>query len=133
MKVCLRSTHWAIAPSREFGAGISQAPQNTAAILEHSCSSANQGSATEHHAALAAAYYTFNGYDDWFPPSIDELIALYTQRVIVGGFDTTVYTEYWSSTQTSDIYAMAQYFFDGGYKAQINKANRPRVRAVRAF
>jgi hypothetical protein len=41
-----------------------------------------------------------NGYDDWFIPSIDELLTFIDQRNIIGGFDTKD-VKYWSSSSTS--------------------------------
>jgi hypothetical protein len=80
-----------------------------------------------------AAYFCYNlilnGYDDWFLPSADELNKIYSNRAIIGGFNTSFY---WSSSEvnTSNAYYLN---FNTGQLTIGGKANPCRVRAIRAF
>ena len=75
-------------------------------------------------------------YDDWYLPSKYELNLLYTQKDIVGGFDSCYY---WSSTENYNILnlnpnAFGQGFEDGRqYYSGYSKNFTFNVRAVRAF
>jgi hypothetical protein len=55
------------------------------------------------------------GYDDWFIPSIDELLTFVDQRNLIGGFDTED-VKYWSSSSNSAHVLM--------YLSEIPVANR---------
>jgi Protein of unknown function (DUF1566) len=92
-----------------------------------------QNGAGTYAAALARAY-TDGVYTDWYLPSKDELNKLYLNRVAIGGFYTTTYPYYWSSSEVeyyvSDAWAQ---YFDGGFQAHNPKNLSNRVRAVRAF
>ena len=64
-------------------------------------------------AAKACSDYIYNGYDDWFLPSKDELNLMYTnlKKKGIGNFaDRGVY---WSSSEYDRYFAWAQYFYDG--------------------
>src|SRR5674476_46273 len=56
------------------------------------------GAASTYAAGLARAY-TDGVYHDWYLPSKEELNQLYLNRVAIGGFDTTTYWWYWSSSE----------------------------------
>jgi hypothetical protein len=73
---------------------------NTAMIVGHGGASA----------AKTCAGLTTGGFTDWYLPSQDELDAMFQAKNQIGGFS---HTDYWSSTETSDINAMSQSFFDG--------------------
>jgi hypothetical protein len=106
-----------------LGAGI----RNTtlAIILQHS------------QAALAANNYSASDgtttFSDWYLPSYYELNLLYLQKAVVGGFSTTGYTYYWSSSEGDIDYAWAQAFSDGTQSLIIKDATLERVRAIRSF
>lgn len=102
-----------------FGTGA----QNTADILA-GCSEANIAASIAHD-------YSLNGYNDWFLPSIDELIFLYQQKAVVGGFAGSS-DYYWSSSEFDGNYAWDQRFLSG-LPAFDNKGDPHRVRTVRAF
>jgi hypothetical protein len=82
-------------------------------------------------AAKACKDYSGGGKADWFLPSKDELIALYTNRASVGNMGAT---GDWSSSQSDYSYSYAWYqnFFSGDQDSS-NKSNARTVRAVRAF
>ena len=68
-------------------------------------------------------------YGDWYLPSKSELILLYLQKVVVGGFSGIFY---WSSTEYDNTYAWGQ-AFDNGTNFFSSKNNPHNVRAIRAF
>jgi len=70
-----------------------------------------------------------NGYSDWYLPSLDELMKLYANRTIIGGFSTVFY---WSSSEGSSSIAWGQ-SFASGYQYADGKYLVPYVRAVRSF
>jgi hypothetical protein len=75
----------------------------------------------------------FNGVakDDWWLPSLGELMAMYTnlRQAGVGSFSSSLY---WSSSEVSASFAWFQSFYTG---AQTNdtKSSTERVRPVRGF
>ena len=73
----------------------------------------------------------FNGYSDWYLPSVEEIDKLYLNRVAIGGFTNTLY---WTSTEygNSDIYSDAIEFAGGTHLGK-TKFNSFRVRAIRTF
>jgi hypothetical protein len=85
------------------------------------------------YAAQLCNDLTEGGYDDWFLPSKDELSKLYLNRDAIGGFATSAYGYYWSSSEDGANYAWFQFFFSFGYQISEFKLNYFRVRAVRAF
>ena len=107
--------------STDLGSGAA----NTNAII------AQNGAGATYAAGLARAY-AGGGYSDWYLPSWDELNKLYLQRVAIGGFDTTTFPYYWSSSESDAVEAWFQYFGDGGKDFSV-KDGTIRVRAVRAF
>jgi len=73
--------------------------------------------------------FTIDGFDDWFLPSEDELIALHFRRYEVGNFANKTY---WSSREWDWQQAVCISFSDGA--AHISKKNNSfSVRAIRAF
>ena len=85
------------------------------------------GCADEGIAAKIADAYQLNDYADWFLPSKDELILLYQQQEVVGGFSAD---GYWSSSEIDSSNAYARGF---GRKTLNEKWYTQRVRAIRAF
>jgi hypothetical protein len=71
-----------------------------------------------------------NGYNDWYLPSRDELNKLYLNRVVVGGFASSVY---WSSSEFKNSNAWHQFFSDGFQNSNHINSIKLRVRAIRAF
>jgi len=80
---------------------------------------------------------SYNGYDDWFLPSSEELGAIWDNLVDngagqnsgTGGFDEEIY---WSSSQRNSDYAYGLRF-DGSSLSYYSKSERVSVRAVRSF
>ena len=70
---------------------IGMGDANTGAII-NSC-------LDEDIAAFLCDTLTLNGYTDWFLPSRDELLEMYTQRTLIGGFSNFLY---WTSTESAD-------------------------------
>ncbi|MEI6336664.1 MAG: DNRLRE domain-containing protein [Methylococcaceae bacterium] len=111
------------------GSAVGTGAANTADIVA--------GCAQSDTAAKIADAYVLNGYTDWYLPSIDELILLYQQKTVVGGFANTYY---WSSSEEYNKAAICQNFVDGNQNifgmyvsSGMSKDWARPVRAVRAF
>ncbi|TAF76464.1 MAG: DUF1566 domain-containing protein [Bacteroidetes bacterium] len=86
---------------------------------------------TGSYAAQLCADLTLGGYSDWFLPSKDELVQIYTNRAAVGGFNTVLY---WSSSENNVNDAWDVWFGNGNVYGWSGKNTTiTRVRAVRAF
>ena len=116
------------------GAAIGTGYQNTMDIVNQGCATENGGIT----AAQAALDAEINGYSDWYLPSKDELIEMYSTigneglEGNIGGFDTSVWPYYWSSSENGNNYAWNVNFFDG-YSGYFLKDGTGRVRVIRAF
>lgn len=82
-------------------------------------------------ASLICYNLVINGYDDWYLPSLDELMILYTNKNLIGGFDP--YSYYWSSSEISNVTAYGISFSSGFIKDRTKYNTANRVRAVRSF
>ncbi len=83
-------------------------------------------------AARICGDLVLNGYNDWYLPSLDELLKLYINRVAIGGFSST---NYWTSSEHNVfIYNGARFvnFQDGSINWNIKNITYY-VRAIRAF
>jgi len=75
------------------------------------------------------------GYTDWYLPSFDELVEMYStigqggSEGNIGGFENNWY---WSSSEGSNNGAWAVSFGNGG-SLSYSKVNTYRVRVIRAF
>jgi hypothetical protein len=105
---------------------IGSGKNNTAIII--AAESAVYPDNTYIYAARACSKYRGGGKDDWFLPSIYELIEMYKVKSHFG--NPTGY--FWSSSQTSLSYAVAQNFGNGN-RYDVPKTTVYPVRAVRAF
>jgi len=102
-------------------AAIGTGNQNTINIME--------GCATAGIAARLCGDLTEGGYSDWYLPSQDELNALYSNKVAIGGFTNN---SYWTSTEVFSNNAFFQYFNSGGQSDE-SKNEAFYVRAIRSF
>ena len=80
-------------------------------------------------AANAAHAYSKNGKRDWFLPSRDELLMMYSN---IYNFHTFVNAYYWSSSQDTGTRAITVHFGNGDWYS-LNKSLTGRVRPIRAF
>jgi hypothetical protein len=90
-------------------------------------------------AADLCSNFTFNGFSDWFLPSVDELMQLYLNLKVMGIYDfrdsgIPDNFSFWSSTQRSADMAFHLDFADNGSRRHYDDKDFPRrVRAVRVF
>lgn len=105
--------------SSALGAG----PANTVAIMN--------GCANAGIAARLCGDLELNGYDDWYLPSIDELMKLFNNRFAIGGFNT-VNGIYWDSLEGSSTQGHVKEFFSNNMYYPL-KTELYRVRAIRHF
>ena len=110
-------TNTSIGTSPAFGTGQA----NTNAILA--------GCAEAGTAARVCDELVLNGYNDWFLPSLNELLQMYQQRTAIGGFGSAMY---WSSSQLNSQRAYFHIFYLN-YTGDGYKHDGSLVRAIRAF
>lgn len=126
------NTNYAIGSGAQ-GSAIGTGKANTDAITAY-CTSG---------AAFVAKAYSGGGKTDWFLPSLDELAELYTNRAIVGGFNSmnqccpssgiVSTTSYWSSTEVNSSQAKPLSFLSAGGGDNWGKIYGFNVRPVRMF
>jgi len=90
-------------------------------------------------AAKSARAYTGGGVSDWFLPSIDELLQMYTNRAAIGGLVQTTQvgtglstTTFWSSSEYNSYQSKNWSFLDNGYD-NWGKSYGFSVRPIRVF
>ena len=106
---------------------IGSGKRNTQFIIEKLNQLGNKNSAAHLCAGLE-----YNGYNDWFLPSKDELDLMFKnlKEKNTGGFRKY---SYWSSSQTIDIPSCAWYMPFSDYLSGAKLINQHSVRAIRAF
>ena len=104
--------------STTLGTGVA----NTTAIVN--------GCGTTNIAARLCNNLVSGGYSDWYLPSRDELIKLYTNRASIGGFNNV---SYWSSSQVGTTTAWSKNFSTGTSSSNSTKSTLMYVRAIRKF
>jgi hypothetical protein len=103
--------------------------RNTQIIVEH----LNQLKETGRAAQLCTSL-NFDGFNDWFLPSRDELRLMFNQRDSIGLSSNGDY--YWSSSSYATDKAISIYWSTSGYEIRISSTTKSsvlRVRAIRAF
>ena len=116
------------------GQAIGTGYQNTMDIVNQGCVTENGGIT----AAQAALDAEINGYSDWYLPSFDELSEMYSTigneglEGNIGGFDTSDWPYYWSSSEYNNYYAW-YVNFNYGFTHYYYKNFAYRVRVIRAF
>nr|HPN22296.1 DUF1566 domain-containing protein [Tenuifilaceae bacterium] len=105
--------------SSAFGTGN----QNTNVIVA--------GCTTNGIAARICYNLVLNGFNNWFLPSKNELLLMYSNLKMagLGGFSDDFY---WSSSEETNLYALYVSFINGSMSTY-SKEGTLRVRAVRAF
>jgi hypothetical protein len=113
-------TEWRVegADGIDIGTGY----QNTLNILEFSVFDGET-------APYYCTTFSYNGYNDWFLPSIDELEQLFREKDSIRGYRPGYY---WSSTVAGTFYGWAVNFSTGETRL-INLHANLNVRAIRAF
>jgi hypothetical protein len=118
-----------VAPSYlDTKSGLGTGRDNTEDIIEHLYIDKSLPAVA---AQLCSGLY-YGGYNDWFLPSEDELMLMYTNRAAsgLGGFRGE---PYWSSTESSYQFACFQSFREGRRFFNGYKTMPMYVRAIRAF
>ena len=117
-------------------AAVGQGRMNTSLLVNamkttaYTSSSTSTTTTTDSYAAKLAVNYTYNGYTDWFLPSIEELRYMYENLKSKSLGTWSDY--YWSSSEYSASLAW-RYYFINGYADGIGRSVKYYVRAVRAF
>ena len=122
------------------GTGIGTGQNNTTIIVSwlDNNSDDTYGDVTEktNRAAYLCNDLVYEGYNDWFLPSKDELNLMYENLKVAGVGDFASFV-YWSSSENNADYARGQYFANGGqygYNKDFDSENDySRVRAVGVF
>ena len=119
-------------PETATATGIGWGYRNTRAIIR--AGNTDTGTA----AALADSHTVTVGgvlVDDWYLPSLDELNEMYIRRASIGGFEVTVNTYYWTSSDSSSNSNNAQrQRFNGGENwTHSGKLTQGYIRPIRAF
>ncbi len=104
-----------------WGTAIGTGAQNTNIIVS--------GCAQPHTAARKCNDYAGGGYTDWFLPSRDEAVEMFSQKAFLSNY--TSYW-YWTSTETSSTGANEVHSNSGSFSNSV-KNNQYNVRAIRAF
>jgi len=103
------------------GTAIGTGNQNTLDIIS--------GCSTADIAAELCNDLVLNSYKDWYLPSKDELMKLYLNKDVIGGFADSYY---WSSTEANNNQAWGQYFLNGNQDVN-SKTWGLYVRPIRSF
>lgn len=134
------------------GGGLEVAPESTEALAEWGCfgsllnaSASAVGSGQNNTdtivtkcpvigiAAHICDNLVYNGFDDWYLPSKDELNLIYV-NLVVPGLATFTGDRYWTSSEATASSSWRQDMTPGlGFQAGNTKTNAYRVRAIRTF
>lgn len=113
--------------SRAFRKDIGTGEKNTLNIVR------TYGKPEGNYASWECYKSSKSGYKDWYLPSKDELYEMYTHKTIIGGFNLSDRSAYWSSSEHDQYYASVQYFLYGENYISLDKTYPCNVRAIRSF
>ena len=117
---------WA-SSSALIGANSSNGNENTAKMANISVTGAEAGYYFKNG-------YQYNGYDDWYIPSFDEINMLKENMYYVGGFAGNVKDSYyWSSSELSESQAQVQNMVALTGTQQQKASSNCRIRPIRKF
>ena len=125
---------WVGDPISFFGVAANAATNATGILIGTGFDNTNKiiayyGSPSNNYAAGVARAYTGGGYTDWYLPSKDELIKLYSNKATIGGFTNGIY---WTSTEFNWSAAGAR-DFSNGLEVSGGKAGTWLIRPIRSF
>ncbi|MFK8005569.1 MAG: DUF1566 domain-containing protein [Saprospiraceae bacterium] len=86
----------------------------------------------KNHPAQLCKKFKFEGFNDWYLPSQDELDLLYEYNNTLPKAQKMAHKYYWSSTEIANQDVYYRSFFDGKKYYKIGK-NKAKVRAIRKF
>ena len=110
------------------GVLIGSGYQNTLEIVNNVCV-AEDGDVA---AAQAAINFETDGYNDWYLPSLDELMEMYNVNSFTNIIDLEN-SNHWTSSETSSDLATTIYLGNGNIYIGIPKNHYHRVRPIRSF
>lgn len=87
----------------------------------------------ENYPAKLCSDLEYNGFDDWFLPSRDELVLMCSNMTKIGGFVTNDNYYYWSSSESYEPTRICAVNFKEGFVGDPYRKDYARVRAIRAF
>lgn len=102
--------------------------ESNAAILMATDADPGTGGFQYHDAANICDTTNENGQTDWYLPSIPELAVLYSNRTLIGGFDSA--SSYWTSSEVDANNAWSVPF-NTGTPVQNDKTSITHIRCVR--
>ncbi|MCL1930527.1 MAG: DUF1566 domain-containing protein [Treponema sp.] len=110
------------------GTNIGSGKRNTQLIVERLNQRGESGKATQ-----LCSNLNFDGFNDWFLPSIDEIELVY-KNIAQKGLDTFSKDAWYSTSSERDVSSFHDFYFVNGSKSGGNKDNNNKyVRAIRAF
>ncbi|CAN2235785.1 Fibronectin type III [Candidatus Planktophila vernalis] len=104
------------------GTAIGTGYKNTLAII-------SQNNTSDRAASKAQAYRGPNNFSDWYLPSKDELIEMYSRKSDL----SLVTDDYWSSSESSATKAWYYYMGSATWNNDTSKGDGLYVRAIRSF
>ncbi|MFT3681497.1 MAG: DUF1566 domain-containing protein [Ferruginibacter sp.] len=112
------------------GVAIGTGAANTTTVI-------NSLGNSSYAATACRLYYNGGGYTDWYLPSLYELLQMYAQRNVIGGFTENGAENmpyYWTSSETDRYQAwIVDMAASAPNQAMYYKNNSACVRAIRAF
>nr|WP_286189630.1 DUF1566 domain-containing protein [Labrenzia sp. R5_0] len=86
----------------------------------------------QHSAAKYCEELVSNGHDDWYLPAKEELGRLFAIKKHVSGLIVRAGSQYWASSEYSNIFAWSQNFHTGEYSGVV-KNQKLNVHCIRSI